>query len=128
MTQQSPQWQDQQIEQIIGNLLRWGVLVAAAFGLVGVILYLAHYGNVEPDYHVFRGEPQDLRSPLSVFLNLLRFQSRDLMQFGLLLLIATPIARVAFSVLAFWQQRDYLYVAITLLVLTILCLSLTGLV
>jgi uncharacterized membrane protein len=45
-------------------------------------------------------------------------------QFGLLLLIATPVARVAFSVFAFALQRDKTFVAITLLVLGTLIYSL----
>ena len=49
-----------------------------------------------------------------------------MIQLGLLLLIATPVARVAFSVFVFMNQRDRTYVAITLIVLTVLLVSLTG--
>jgi uncharacterized membrane protein len=52
--------------------------------------------------------------------------SRGLIQLGLLLLIATPVARVAFSVLAFAEQRDWLYVSITLVVLAVLVYSLAS--
>jgi uncharacterized membrane protein len=45
-------------------------------------------------------------------------------QLGVLLLIATPVARVAFSALAFARQRDYTYVALTLFVLAVLLCSL----
>jgi uncharacterized membrane protein len=48
------------------------------------------------------------------------------MQLGLLLLIATPVARVAFSVFAFALQRDRLYVVVTLAVLGVLAFSMTG--
>ena len=53
-------------------------------------------------------------------------QPRSLIQFGLLLLIATPIARVAFSVIAFAVERDRLYVAFTIVVLMVLVWSLSG--
>ena len=43
---------------------------------------------------------------------------------GLLLLIATPVARVAFSVAAFAEQRDRLYVVVTSIVLLLLIYSL----
>jgi uncharacterized membrane protein len=43
-----------------------------------------------------------------------------------LLLIATPVARVLFSVLGFGLERDWLYVAITLLVLALLIYTLTS--
>jgi uncharacterized membrane protein len=49
-----------------------------------------------------------------------------LIQLGLLLLIATPVARVAFSVAAFAMQRDRLYVVVALIVLAVLMYSLTG--
>jgi len=49
-----------------------------------------------------------------------------LIQLGLLLLIATPVARVAFSVVAFAMQRDRLYVAVALIVLAVLMYSLMG--
>ena len=53
---------EEKIHGIIGNLLRGGVLFAAGITLIGGVLYLLRYGNSLPDYHVFRGEPADLRS------------------------------------------------------------------
>lgn len=44
-------------------------------------------------------------------------------QLGLLVLIATPVVRVAFSVVGFALERDRLYVAITLAVLAVLLAS-----
>lgn len=48
-------------------------------------------------------------------------------QLGVLLLIATPVMRVAASVLLFLQEGDWVYTAITLAVLLILLWSLFGL-
>ena len=53
------------------------------------------------------------------------WHSRGLIQFGLLLLIAVPVARVAFSVVAFALQRDRTYVVVTLIVLAVLLYGLT---
>jgi uncharacterized membrane protein len=47
-----------------------------------------------------------------------------MIQFGLLLLILTPIARVAFTVVAFIARRDFVFVGITLVVLCILLATL----
>jgi uncharacterized membrane protein len=47
-------------------------------------------------------------------------------QLGLLLLIATPVARVAFSLVAFILQRDRVYVVVTMIVLGLLVFSLVG--
>jgi uncharacterized membrane protein len=43
-----------------------------------------------------------------------------IIQLGILLLIATPIARVAFALLAFAIERDRLYICISLTVLAVL--------
>jgi uncharacterized membrane protein len=117
-------WTEHQAEQIVGNLLRIGVLISALVVACGGVLYLVHYGAQQPHYHLFRGEPQDLRSVTGIVKDALDLRRRGLIQFGLLLLIATPIARVAFSVLVFLRQRDYTYIVVTLIVLSILILSL----
>jgi uncharacterized membrane protein len=56
----------------------------------------------------------------------LGMSGRAIIQLGLLLLIATPVARVLFSAIAFAIEHDYMYVFITLVVLAILLYSLFG--
>lgn len=56
----------------------------------------------------------------------LSLHSLGVIQLGLLLLVATPIARVALSLVAFMRQRDRRYVLITAIVLAILLFSLAG--
>lgn len=119
-------WSDHDIELLLGTLLRVGVLLAAAIVLVGGVLYLIKYGTVVPRYSEFAGEPEDLRGVAGILHAAAALRPRGLIQFGLLLLIATPVARVAFSLVAFAQQRDRLYTVITLFVLTLLVLSLAG--
>jgi uncharacterized membrane protein len=115
-------WTDQRVESVIGNLLRAGVVASAALVLAGGVIYLARHGAAHPGGSVFQGEPAALRSPGGI-LSAARLDSRGIIQLGLLLLIATPVARVAFSVFAFLRQRDYLYVAVTLIVLGLLLYS-----
>jgi len=119
-------WTDQQIDDIIGTLLRVGVMVSALLVLLGGVLYLVRHGNMLPDYHVFRGEPTDLRNVERIIKDALSFNARGMIQFGLLLLIATPVARVAFTILAFALQRDRNYVIVTLIVFSVLLYSLIG--
>ncbi len=118
-------WTDEQVEQFIGNLLRVGVLTAALVTTAGGILYLAaHHGDPPPDLsHFGTGAPEELRSPSGVVRDTLAGSRRGLIQLGLLLLIATPVARVVFSVFAFYRQRDYGYVAVTVIVLAVLLFS-----
>lgn len=115
---------DYRLAQIIGALLRVGVLVAAFVVLLGAALYLKEHGRSHPDYHAFHGESTELRSVTEVARAAARFDSRGIIQFGLLLLVLTPIARVVFSAVGFALERDYLYVVITLVVLAVLLYSL----
>jgi uncharacterized membrane protein len=87
-------------------------------------LYLVRYGAQPADHRVFRGEPAELRSVPGIVREAMGFGRRGLIQLGLVLLIATPVARVVFSLFAFFRQRDWQYVAITGVVLTILLYSL----
>ena len=126
MARQTQEWTDQYVEEWIGNLLRAGVTLAAAVVLFGASVYLIRHGRAAPRYQVFVGEPTDLRTLSGIVKDALAFRGRGLIQLGLLLLIATPIARVAFSAAAFAIQRDRLYVVVTLIVLAVLMYSLTG--
>ena len=123
-------WRDRRIEIILGNLLRTGVLISAAVVLVGASIYLPRHAHEPADYRVFRGEPSEYRTITGVIQSVIsgrgRGRGQGLIQLGLLLLIATPIARVAFSVVGFAIERDRLYVAFTLLVLAILLYSFLG--
>ena len=121
-----PEPRDDAVEQVVGNLLRAGVLAAAVITLVGGALYLARYGATTADYRVFAGEPAELRSVRGVVAGALTLHGRWVIQLGLLVLIATPIARVAFALLAFARQRDGTYVLISALVLGVLLFSLFG--
>jgi uncharacterized membrane protein len=116
---------DEQVEQVLGNLLRAGVMAAAAVVLAGGMLYLARHGaeHVE-NLRVFHGEPIQLRSPSYIVEKAMELSGRGMIQLGLLLLIATPVARVVFSVFAFARERDFIYVVFTLTVLALLLYSL----
>jgi uncharacterized membrane protein len=120
------EWTDQRIENIVGNLLRAGVLVSAVVVLCGSVLYLIKYGHASADYRIFRGEPTDLKSVSGIVRDAFTLHSRGLIQLGLLLLIATPVARVAFSIFGFAEEKDRMYVVFTVIVLLILLYSLIG--
>lgn len=121
-----PGWTDQQVEQTIGNLLRIGLIMATVVVATGAVIYLTRHGSEQPDYRVFRGEPADLRGIGGILHDAAALSGRGLIQLGLLLLLATPVARVAFSILAFALQRDRLYVGVTVVVLGVLLYSIVG--
>ncbi len=115
---------DRHMETIIGNLLRTGVLLAGAVVLCGAVVYLVRHGGDRPDFHLFRGEPADLCSLTGIVADALHLSGRGIIQLGLVLLIATPVVRVAACSIAFARQRDRLYVAVSLVVLSFLMYSL----
>jgi uncharacterized membrane protein len=123
---QHAEWNDQRIELIIGQLLRAGVLLSASVVILGGLVYLARHGHSLADYRIFHGDQSPLRTVAGILQGTMHFSGPAMIQFGLLLLIATPIARVVFSAVAFLREHDYLYVAFTLAVLTVLAYSLFG--
>jgi uncharacterized membrane protein len=120
------EWTEDHVESLLGRLLQLGVLIAAALVTLGGIVYLARAGTQLPQLRAFHGEPEALRDMSSIVRGAIQFDGPTVIQLGLLVLIATPIARVAFSLLAFWYQRDRMYVAITCVVLALLLLSISG--
>lgn len=115
--------QDVKVENIMGNLLRFGVIISAIFVLIGGVFYLLKYGSSIPDYSQFRGEPESLKNISKIFSDTVSLHSRSIIQAGLLVLIATPIARVIFALIAFTIQKDIIYIAVSVIVLAILLLS-----
>ena len=118
------EWNDDRIRPIIGNVLRFGVLLAALLVFVGGAIFLARHGGEPVALARFHGEPENLKSVSGIVVNATALHGRGLIQLGLLLLIATPVAQVAFSAIAFGLQRDRLYVVIALIVLGFLIFSL----
>ncbi|MBD2210447.1 DUF1634 domain-containing protein [Nostoc linckia FACHB-104] len=117
---------EQKFENLLSNLLKFGVLIASAVVLFGGIIYLVHHGSETARYHFFRGEPSDFRSPQGVVKALLSGSDRAIIQLGILLMIATPIIRVIISFFAFLIRRIWSFALITFLVLTSLIYSLIG--
>lgn len=115
---------ERQMRLALGIVLRGGVLLAAGVVLLGGIVYLAHHASANPAYRQFEGEPRDLRSISAVIAGAFQFHGRSVIQLGVLLLIATPIARVIFSLVEFALEKNWLYVVITGIVLALLGYSL----
>jgi uncharacterized membrane protein len=115
---------DQKLEIAIGRMLQTGVFLAAAVVLIGGILYLHQSTGPRPDYSHFKGVAEALRSPVDVFADARHGDAPSIIQLGLLLLIATPIARVILAAVGFLFERDRLYFCISLIVLAVLLYSL----
>ena len=86
---------------------------AGSIVLAGGIIYLAKRASVSTDYRIVQGEPVEFRSLDRIIANAAMGSGRGLIQLGLVFLIATPIARVMFSIVGFWREGDHAYVLIT---------------
>lgn len=111
---------DYAVEQLVGRLLQFGVLLSAVIVAIGGVMLLTRHGSDVPLYSSFRGEPYELSTLTGVARGLFARDPRAIIQFGLVLLIATPVLRVAFTLVAFMLQHDRKYVLITAIVLTLL--------
>jgi uncharacterized membrane protein len=106
----------------ISRMLRAGVSLAAVVVFIGGFLYVLQAGGVAPDYRHFHGisSPADRVPPLLVAHHL---DSRNIIRVGILLLIATPIMRVAYCVYSFALQKDKIYIVVSSIVLSVLLYS-----
>ncbi len=118
---------ERDVEILIGKLLRYGVIISCVITAIGGIIYLFQHQGTIPDYtpisnnpEYFKGAPEYLRSFSTILPRILAFDGAAIIQLGVIALIATPILRVVFSLFAFFYEKDYLYVVITLIVLAII--------
>ena len=111
---------ERRVEQLIGRLLQLGVLIAAAVVVGGGTALLVRHGTAPADFHTFRGTSEALRNIATIVRGATQLDSQAIVQLGLVLLIATPVARVALTFVVFVFKRDRLYAALTLLVLALL--------
>ena len=115
---------DRRLETIIGNLLRVGVMLAAVTVFAGGVLYLVRHHADHVSYHQFSADGAPVQSFRGIVQSAAHLHSQALIQLGLLILIATPVARVALAVVGFALERDRLYAVVSLIVLVILAFSL----
>ena len=100
------QWTEEKIEVRVGSLLKWGITLATVVMLIGGVVFLLHNGRNAPDYKTFRSIKQT--------------EGSGLIHLAVLLIIATPVARVIFAAYAFARMRDWLYALISTIVLVLL--------
>lgn len=121
------------VELIISWLLRIGVWSSVAIIIAGLILLVVkdhtallheRSGGLEG---LLRqgppGEPQPFTLYTDVLASVRRGEPYGVITLGLLILLLTPVLRVAVSIVAFLIERDWLYTAITT---AVLCLLLAG--
>ena len=125
--------EDQRLEVAIATLLRIGVMIAAALVAIGGVMALRHPESTVPNFRIFHAPGEAATAaPVStaiysisaVFRQLGDGSGASIIALGLLVLIATPIARVVFAMVGFARERDMLYTVISFIVFAILVFSL----
>ena len=111
---------DRRMEEIMGRLLQFGVLLASFVMLAGGIFYLRVHHSETPDYRTFAREPQALGHLSGIVQGIAGGDPAATIQLAVLLLIATPVARVVFALIAFAIERDRLYTVVSAIVLAVL--------
>jgi len=114
---------DKDMQTIIGWILRGGVAVSIVLVFIGGVFFVYRHGNSIPDYRTFKGVPDFVHSFGGILNGVITFKGQAIIQLGIILLIATPVIRVAFSAVGFLLEKDYLYTFITLIVLLIILAS-----
>lgn len=114
------------VESALSYLLRGGVILSTLIVVAGVVMMFVHH----PDYFTRALPAQTVAREMAfphtvaeVFGGLKRGEGRSIIIVGLFVLIATPVLRVAMSVLVFFHQRDRMFTVITLIVLVLLLIS-----
>lgn len=110
---------ERDMEIFIGKWLRFGAFSSAFVAIIGGILYLAQHTDL-PDYKNFTGAEMQYRHLPGILKGVWALDGAAIIQFAAVILIATPIMRIVFSVVAFALEKDRMYVVITLIVLSII--------
>ena len=123
LPQHEPQW----VDTAISRLLRTGVVLSITIICIGVLLTFIHH----PQFIRSKTALGDLTSADAVYPHhvkevlrqIRKERGQAIVMLGLLMLIATPVARVGFSIVAFAMERDRLYTIVTIVVMAFLVFS-----
>lgn len=115
---------EKDFQQLIGNLLRYGVWISLSIAFLGGIVYLSNHGTETVNYSQFIENDRSIFQVVtSVFEGVVAWQGESLIFLGIILLFLTPVLRVVLSLFSFLLEKDYLYVVITLIVIVIIGIS-----
>ncbi|MEL1256138.1 DUF1634 domain-containing protein [Flavobacterium sp. DGU38] len=118
--------QEKDFQNIIGNLLRYGVWTALSVAAIGGIVYLLHHGQEIEDYSVFTEKDKNIFEVIAtIYKGVIQGKGDSIIFSGIILLFLTPVFRVLLSLFSFLLEKDYLYVAITTIVIGIIILSIS---
>lgn len=115
---------EKDFQQLIGNLLRYGVWLALGVALCGGVVYLLHHGSESVNYTTFTENDRSIFTVMSDVLNgVAGLDGASIIFLGVILLFLTPVFRMILSLWTFILEKDRTYIFITSLVIAIICMS-----
>ena len=118
---------DLDLNRSVGNLLRLGVILSVATSLIGFIKLFTEGFKMPRKYNLLNMGDSSEKVWGSFWDSLCKGEGMAIIQLGILLLILTPMVRIIFALIGYLKEKDYTYVVISLIVLTIMLVSfLTG--
>ncbi|HBR12896.1 Uncharacterized membrane protein [Epilithonimonas bovis DSM 19482] len=118
---------DLDLNRSVGNLLRLGVILSVATSLIGFIKLFTEGFKMPRKYNLLNMGDSSEKVWGSFWDSLCKGEGMAIIQLGILLLILTPLVRIIFALIGYLKEKDYTYVVISLIVLTIMLVSfLTG--
>jgi len=115
---------ERDFQQLIGNLLRYGVWISLSIAFLGGIVYLSNHGTETVNYAQFLENDRSIFQVVASVLEGVKIgQGESLIFLGIVMLFLTPVLRVVLSLFSFLLEKDYLYVVITLIVIAIIGMS-----
>lgn len=117
---------EKDFQNIIGNLLRYGVWTSLSVAFIGGIVYLLNHSTDIENYSVFHENDRNIFEVISaIYHGAIQGNGESLIFSGIILLFLTPVLRVILSLFSFLLEKDYLYVVITLIVILIILISIS---
>lgn len=118
------------IELLISYVLRIGVLTAAAFIAVGLVMFFVDVANGTTSGQakdiLKHGGKQITVSWTSIAHGVTHGDALSVIELGLLILILTPVSRVLLTVILFLIEKDPVFVIVSAIVLFVLMLGFLG--
>jgi uncharacterized membrane protein len=116
-------FKDRDMQLLLSHVLRAGTITSISVVIIGGIFFICRHGQSAADYHTFKGIPNFIQNASGIFHGIWALHGQAMIQFGIVLLIATPILRIVFSAIGFVLEKDYMYLGISLVVLSIIFFS-----
>jgi len=118
---------DEQIQNNLARVMVAGTIISASIIFAGLCWYLLANQGLKAGDHIFSGEPKYFENPVSMVRRAFEVHEvghrRSFIMLGVILLLISPVVRVAFAFCGFALQKDRLYAIISLVVLVVLLIS-----